>query len=340
VTVTVIPSPVVSAGNDITICAGETIILSGSGANTYVWSNGVQNGVPFTPSSGTTTYTVTGEINGCFGTDDVTVTVGQELAVSFTADNTTGCSLIPITFENLTSGNSVQCTWDMGDGTVLNGCSTVTHEYSQTGCFSVTLTVVSAEGCVSSLTQNDFICIQSGPVADFVATPMVVTENDPSVEFTNESLGAVTYEWDFGDESNGSQQENPSHVFPSVADEFYEVVLYATNELGCTDSTVRIIEVQEDLIFYVPNAFTPDSDDFNEVFQPVFTSGFDPQNYNLLIFNRWGEVMFESNNAAVGWDGTYGGEIVKDGTYVWKIEFRDKYTDERQIHTGHVTLLR
>ena len=340
VTVTVNPGPNVSAGNDITICAGETIILSGSGANSYTWSNGIQNGVPFTPPSGTTTYTVTGEVNGCISTDQVTVTVGSDLPINFTADETDGCSFTPITFENLTPGTSSQCIWDMGDGTVLNGCDEVTHTYSQTGCFSVTLTVISDEGCSSNLTQNDYVCIKSGPIADFIANPMVVTVTDPSVVFNNESLGAVSYEWDFGDDSQISFQENPTHTFPSDPDEFYEVVLYATNELGCTDSTVRIIEVQEDLIFWVPNAFTPDGDDFNEIFQPIFTSGFDPQNFNMLIFNRWGEVLFESNNAAVGWDGTYGGKVVQDGVYVWKIQFRDKYTDERQVHTGHVTLLR
>jgi gliding motility-associated-like protein len=103
------------------------------------------------------------------------------------------------------------------------------------------------------------------------------------------------------------------------------------------------VQVQEVLIFYVPNTFTPDGDNYNQTFQPVFHSGFDPFDFELLIFNRWGEVIFESHDATVGWDGTYGQEtteIVQDGTYTWKIEFKTKYTDERKIVTGSVNLIR
>ncbi|MDX1652570.1 MAG: gliding motility-associated C-terminal domain-containing protein, partial [Brumimicrobium sp.] len=101
--------------------------------------------------------------------------------------------------------------------------------------------------------------------------------------------------------------------------------------------------IVEELIYYVPNTFTPDNDNFNEVFKPIFTSGFDPFDYKLLIFNRWGEIIFESNNAEVGWDGTYGADseqIVKDGTYVWKIIFKTKINDERKEIVGHVNVLR
>ena len=94
------------------------------------------------------------------------------------------------------------------------------------------------------------------------------------------------------------------------------------------------------MIFYVPNTFTPDFDNFNQTFQPVFTSGFDPFDYTLLIFNRWGEVLFESHNAEVGWDGTYGGELMQDGTYTWKIEFKTTATDERRMAVGHVNLIK
>ncbi len=94
------------------------------------------------------------------------------------------------------------------------------------------------------------------------------------------------------------------------------------------------------IIFYIPNTFTPDNDEFNQDFQPVFTSGFDPYDFNLKIYNRWGQVVFESNDATQGWDGTYGGELVQDGSYTWKIEFKSISNDERFIHTGHVNVLK
>ncbi|MGB1508085.1 MAG: gliding motility-associated C-terminal domain-containing protein, partial [Crocinitomicaceae bacterium] len=84
----------------------------------------------------------------------------------------------------------------------------------------------------------------------------------------------------------------------------------------------------------------PDGDEFNQIFQPVFTSGFDPYDFNLKIYNRWGQLVFESNDNNQGWDGTYGGELVQDGLYTWKIEFKSISNDERFIHTGHVNLLK
>jgi len=98
------------------------------------------------------------------------------------------------------------------------------------------------------------------------------------------------------------------------------------------------------LLFYIPNCFTPDDDEHNQFFQPIFTSGFDPSDYNLFIYNRWGEVVFESHDATVGWDGSYGGKreinVVQDGVYTWKIEFKTTDTDERKMVVGHVNVIR
>ena len=160
--------------------------------------------------------------------------------------------------------------------------------------------------------------------------------------FSNGSLGAVDYNWNFGDGST-STETNPNHTFPVDQAGDYEVQLIAYSQAGCPDTARAIVTVIEDIIFYVPNTFTPDNDDFNEVFQPIFTSGFDPFDFKLLIFNRWGEVVFESNDASIGWDGTYGASsdrIVRDGTYIWKIEFKTVNTDERQTHVGHVNILK
>ena len=101
--------------------------------------------------------------------------------------------------------------------------------------------------------------------------------------------------------------------------------------------------VYEDDIFYVPNTFTPNYDGTNEFFKPVITAGFDRSTYRLLIFNRWGEVVFESCDPDVGWDGSYGvGQYypVQDGTYTWKITLRMLQDENAKIYTGHVNVLR
>ena len=105
-------------------------------------------------------------------------------------------------------------------------------------------------------------------------------------------------------------------------------------------STIETVNVTEELIFWVPNSFTPDGDSYNEYFRAIFTSGYDPYDFSLLIFNRWGEIVWESHDDEVGWDGTYGGKLVQDGTYTWKIEFKTSETDERIMINGHVNIIR
>ena len=90
---------------------------------------------------------------------------------------------------------------------------------------------------------------------------------------------------------------------------------------------------------YVPNAFTPDGDAFNQTFKPIIT-GIDIYDYELLIFDRWGELIFESHNKEVGWDGSYQGNLVQDGVYVWKIKIKIEDVDERRTFYGHVSVLK
>ena len=110
---------------------------------------------------------------------------------------------------------------------------------------------------------------------------------------------------------------------------------------GCVDTAQATVVVEEDLIYYVPNTFTPDGDQHNGIFKPVIESGFDPNSYRFYIFNRWGQLIFESKDIEEGWNGTFDGVVAQDGTYTWKIEF--KSTLRRQVEnvvTGHVNLLR
>jgi gliding motility-associated-like protein len=109
----------------------------------------------------------------------------------------------------------------------------------------------------------------------------------------------------------------------------------------CADTAKQLITIQDVLIFYVPNIFTPDHDEFNEGFLPIFTSGYDPFDYHLTIFNRWGEIVFESYDATKGWDGTYSDQgLVQDGVYIWQIEFKETMSDKRHTYRGHVTVLK
>jgi gliding motility-associated-like protein len=343
VNVLIIPLPTVLAGLDQTICAGSTVTLSGSGASTYSWNNGITNGVAFQPSS-TATYTVTGTtIEGCENTDDVTIIVNQTLPVTFTADVTNGCAPLTVTLTN-TTANSSDCNWVFSNGTTLNGCGSITTTFTQAGCYDVTLNTLFVNGCNGSQTATDLICVENAPDASFNQSANTISEFDPFIDFTNTSIGANSYSWNFGDNSALSSEVNPSHDYSDSPEGLFQVMLIAYSTNGCADTAYSNFQFNEELIFYVPNTFTPDGDIFNQEFLPIFSSGYDPYDYNLAIYNRWGEIIFESNNSEIGWDGSYGtnGEIVmsQDGTYTWKITFKTIRNDERKFVVGHVNLVR
>jgi len=340
VTVTVYPLPVVSAGNDISVCEGYTVVLTGSGATTYEWDNGAINGQSFIPTiSGT--YTVIGtDNNGCQSSDQMDVIWTPTPQVNFTGDVLDGCVPVLTEFTANTTGNIASCLWNFGNGITSNDCNVTTHSFNGIGCFTVSYTVTTVEGCVNTQTIPQYVCAYPYPVADFTPSPNVLSTLLWESQMMNESVGANSYNWDFGDGSAYSSEFSPIHEFPSEEGGAYLVTLIAYSAFGCPDTISQLIVVNEEPIYYVPNAFTPDNDNFNEVFKPIFTFGFDPYNFNMLIFNRWGEVLFESNDVEVGWNGTYGGNIVQDGVYIWKITFKVKGVDKRQVITGHVTLIR
>jgi gliding motility-associated-like protein len=343
VVVTVNPLPVVFAGNNVIVCEGSTVTLTGSGANTYTWNPVISNGIAFIPTLGTTTYTVTGtSAAGCINTDQVDVIVGPVPVVSFTPDVTIGCAPLTVNLTN-TTANSADCVWSISNGTVLTGCGTVPVTFTQGGCYDVTLTTTSNNGCVGTLTSTNLICVEALPIASFNPSSNVLSTLNTEVLFTNTSTGATSYLWNFGDESPSSNETNPTNIYPGEPGT-YQVMLVAYSPLGCTDTAYTTIIIYEELIFYIPNTFTPDDDNFNPIFQPVFTAGFDPYDFTLLIFNRWGEIIFESHDASIGWNGTYGSngeiEMCQDGTYTWKIEFKTNKNDERKMVVGHVNLIR
>ena len=338
-TITVNPLPNIFAGNPVITCEGNTIVLTGTGGANYVWNNGVVDGVAFLPTSGW--YTVTGtDANGCVNVDSVLVTVEPDPIPSFIVD-VTPCAPYVATFTNTTSGSMSDCEWTISNGATLNGCGQVTYTFPNSGIFDVTLTTTSLNGCTGSATYTDIVTLDPNPNASFSPGLVTLSSLNTEVQFTNTSTNADSYVWDFGDNTPNSPVTNPLHQFPDEGDGTYIVTLWAYADNGCYDSIQSSVIVNEELIFYVPNTFTPDGDDYNEYFQAIFTSGYDPYDFHLMIFNRWGELIWESYDDSVGWDGTYAGNYdVQDGTYTWKIEFKRTANDERIMVVGHVNVLR
>ncbi len=284
------------------------------------------------------TLTGTDQQTGCQNSFTQIVQLQESPIVDFSVSDSIGCVVMNTTFTDNMNANGTTTFIDFGDGQSAFVNGTIDHQYLNAGCYDVTMTVSNTAGCVVTAQQQNMVCVYDYPIADFSASQDTVFTTDTEIEFTNQSVGATYYNWSFGD-GQTSVATNPTHFFPETAGN-YPVTLYVYNEGNCLDTARMTIMVWEELLAYVPNAFTPDANEFNNVFLPVFTAGFDPSSYHLTIFNRWGEVLFESFDSTVGWDGSYNGKIMKQDTYAWKIEFSPLQNDDQIIKMGHVTLLK
>lgn len=344
--ITVDAPPLANAGNDVTLCVnapgtyqiGQAPV---TGVN-YSWSpaSGLNDATIANPVfdgtiAGVTNYTLTASVGSCSTTDNVTVTIYALPTVSFTSDMTSGCNPQEITFTS--NVNSTDCVWNFEGYGTQTGCGSVIQNYTTDGVFDVSLTITDLNGCVNTLTQTDMITIFPQPDAAFDATPSVLSTYNPLVNTDNNSSNAVSYSWDFGDGFT-SNAFNPGHTYDDRAGS-YLITLYAMNGI-CIDSAVRTVEVIDELTWYVPNAFTPDGDEYNNVFLPIFNDAFDKQSYTMWIFDRWGEILFETHDVTVGWDGTYNGVLCKEGAYTWKIVIKQKIKDYRVDLHGHINLLK
>lgn len=281
-------------------------------------------------------YTVTG---GCSSPGTTTILINAMPVVQISTPDASGCAPFTAYLTDISSPASSSVTWDFGDGSVTsNQLNTVSHDFNTPGCYDVTLTSTSAAGCSTTTSFPSFICVLPNAVAAFSVNNPVHGLMNPEFHTFNTSSNASIYSWDFGD-GEVSTLFNPSHTYTENAGS-YVITLIANNAGNCPDTTELTVTIQEELIFYVPNTFTPDGDEFNNVFSPVFTSGFDPFNYTLTIYNRWGETLFESNDTKFGWDGTYNGESCKTGIYTWTIRFKSSESDKKITKTGHIQLLK
>jgi gliding motility-associated-like protein len=340
-TLTVNPVPTITMNNQ-TICAGDPVTMQANAnpAGTYYWGpNGVQGIATntFTPTQDST-IEVFNVLNGCSSdTIQATITVLPLPISTFSANVLQGCVPLSVGFSADVLNNTTYA-WQTSNQLSASGAQ-ATLDFQINGSFSVTLTAT-LNGCSSTTTVANMIEVDNYPIAAFEPSSQVFTEPNQALSFWNSSVGATTYQWNFG-EGGSSSEETPTHIF-DIENEGTTVLLYAYSNLGCSDTASFYIGFDPGLVYYIPNTFTPDEDQFNQTFLPIFTSGIDPYNYQLLIYNRWGEVIFESLNPEFGWDGTFGqqGNPCPVGTYTYMITVKLPAVDERQAIKGHVNLIR
>lgn len=203
-------------------------------------------------------------------------------------------------------GSVNQWDWVFGDGNI-SSAQNPTHTYTGGNTsYNVTLTVTSAAGCSNSVTLPITF---ANPVASFTYSPTAPDVLNPTVQFTNTSSNASTYDWDFGG-LGGSTQTDPSYNFPAIPNTYtVTLIAYAGN---CTDTTTALITINDILIYSVPNVFSPDGDGINDTFLV------DTENASAIsvtIVNRWGEFIKELDGLTETWDGTFQGKEANEGVY-------------------------
>ena len=267
----------------------------------------------------------------------------------FTADQTVGCYPFTVIFTDKSATANTNVEWDFGDGSpVSKDLGFTKYTFTKAGDYTISLKSI-LNGCSDTMQKTSYIHVKDRPKAEFSPKKTNISVIEPVIAFANSSsFNSVSYKWIFGDGSPISTEKNPVHTFIGQGEGAtnmpvpgkYVVQLYAYVNQDCWDSTSTTITVDDEQIYYIPNTFTPNGDEKNNVFQPIFTSGYDPQNYHFTIYNRWGELIFESDNPAIGWDGTYGNKMLANNTFTWKLQFKEKQTEKEHYLTGHVNLIK
>ncbi|MDA7803138.1 PKD domain-containing protein [Crocinitomix sp.] len=341
------PDPQCITGNSFDF-SGEGIYPPTEDGTTFEWDFGEfatpltadienpTNIVFSTPGVHEVTYTVNYEV--CSESHTEEIIVYPEPTINFTVDDELKCAPYTAEFINLsTAGTPMYYSWDFGDGIGTSSEANPVYIYNEVGVYDVSLIMWTDAGCIDtlSLLRENLIEVFPRPTAGFTVTPAVQDEYHADFFFTDASVDGVEHWFYFADGFNSQEDEvwhnytEPGVYYP------YQIVI---NEFGCKDRAQEKITIIPVIPVMVPNAFTPDGNSLNNIFQPIF---YESQVFELYIYNRWGELIYSANEMDGYWDGSFrNGQLAPDGVYIWKIVYTDYQTDLPVEIGGHVTLLK
>lgn len=255
--------------------------------------------------------------------------------VDFTCDKVIGCKPLTIIFNDSINSLNANCLWKFGDGNFSSTCGTIAHTYQDTGIFDVELTVMNQDSCFVTKTYPNYVSIKPQPIAQFSYSPETINTVNNFLYLKNNSLHASAYLWNFND-VDSSIVANPIFEITNNDDGNFDVTLIAKNGFNCFDTLTQSVKVKKESIFFVPNTFTPNGDGVNDVFKPIFASGFIPKNYLFNIYDRWGHVIFSSPDYHASWNGS----SCMNGTYIWQLKFSSFIDSDETNAQGTIELLK
>jgi gliding motility-associated-like protein len=342
------PELILSVSTVDAICAGNcdgtvsSIVNGGTVAAgyNYTWSGSIAAATDpnaINVCAGTYNLTVTDD-NGC--TADSTGFIVGELAPLDPGINVVTNELCFQSCDGqieVTGTTGVLFTLAGGNGSTTNATGVFTGLCS--GVYNIT--VQDINGCIA--TSMDELFTPAQVVADFSFGPQPTSFMESEITFTNLSTNATLYNWTFAPNASDSTSESdPVISFPDTEPGTYTACLTALNDNGCDSTVCKTVIIDPEFIVYAPNAFTPDGDGINDTWMPVL-QGADPSAYEVMVFNRWGELVWSSESLNTAWDGMIKGSvnnIAKEDVYVWRIRAKDIMLNEKHDFKGHVTVLK
>ncbi|MFK8104565.1 MAG: PKD domain-containing protein [Saprospiraceae bacterium] len=249
-----------------------------------------------------------------------------------------GCPPLNIKFVNLSTpiDTTYLIEWNFGDQTTADSLNPE-HLYTEIGTYDISLSITSPIGCEIDTLFKNWITVREPPEANFTFEPQRPNNFSPDVNFIDQSVDAVGWYWDFA-ESGLSYTQNPEYTFRDTG--LQAVRLIATNIYGCSDTTFQMVDVEPHIRYFLPNAFTPNEDALNELFQPAgFFRGIN--NYEMNIWNRAGELIFASTDPNGAWNGrkNNSGRLAPNGIYVYYVKFNGPRGKPYEFK-GYATLIR
>lgn len=329
-----------------TVCPGDEVLLtvnitSGSPPFQFKDEEGYIISPPFKiyPDS-TEVIIISGkDAIGSSWTSSIRVNTFKKPEIEIKSDILAGCQPLEVNF-NEEASNSVnrKYYWKFGDGGISFD-KNPKYIFEEYGYFSVTLEVREKHGvkvCRNTEIAPFSIDVYQKPEAKFVVDEDVQSSITPTFYFDNLSdINNYSF-WSFGD-GDSSIVYDPSHKYDSIGD--YKVTLITETPEACSDTSIKYVNVHSVQTFFQANAFTPDNDGINDIF--IFkASEINLDEFNFKVYDRWGHIIFETNDIAKGWDGSvYGRKIGKPGLYVYVVVYND-FKGVEFTESGTITLIR
>ena len=320
---------------DTSFCENVTIEISSTSFNSIEWTPNTYIGSSITSNITENIFLKVSDQNGCAFYDSIYVFKHPKPIIDFLTD--TVCVGEVNSFSSLStvdSGYITEYNWILPDNSVLTGV-TATHTFLNAGEFTIGHFVESSFGCIDTAFKINVLKVLEEPTVDFVFEKEIQGFSE-IISFTNKTKGSpfTSLLWTF-DKFGTSEENNP--ILEINESTKFIVRLEIVDSMGCEGFAEKEIIVSLGSEIHLPNAFSPNGDNKNEVFKPIGIPF--PFKYQMEVFNRWGELLFVTNDINVGWDGTYMGNDVTEGIYIYKISLVD-YNGKHISKKGNFTLVR